>query len=144
MEFSSKTAWWMKTERTVLFCSDNNVHWHVLHISSAGTSRRVFMSHPTTILNTCQRAKRFPRRGRKSALWSAVRFVRVWKWRRACKRWCTFTNAGFFWKRVRPPIALKTALFQRPADSFSLTTFICCSSVYTEWRQTERQTVTRL
>lgn len=32
---------------------------------------------------------------------------------------------SLLWKRARPPIAPKTALFQQPAESFSVSTFIC-------------------
>lgn len=106
-----------------------------------------FMTHPTTILNTCQHGKSYPtsrglggrrrkkgkRKKKKSCPGHGFEvpglrgdLCEFWKWRQACKAACTFTvshpSDESVWDH---PSLRKQPFFQQPTESFSASPFIC-------------------
>lgn len=101
--------------------------------TALGRHEAIFMSHPTTILNTCQQRKYYPKR--EKSLWctSACRdFCEFWKL-------CTLVRNGvrlhFFFPAYsvphRPPIAQKQfCSFSGKVCHLVFSTFICWAAVF--------------
>lgn len=101
--------------------------------TALGRHEAIFMSHPTTILNTCQQRKYYPKR--EKSLWctSACRdFCEFWKL-------CTLVRDGvhlhfFFPCLLQAPqtthCSKTVLLFQRQSVSFGFSTFICRAAVF--------------
>lgn len=114
-------------------------------LPALGRPAVVFMSHPTTILNTCQQGKYYPKL--KKCLWCAPLswdLHKFWKWQQACKKWFTFTL-------FHPPHSVQDhlSLRKQPSVSSQLSHLVpvhlfVCSSVYVKWGQTERRNITRV